>query len=516
MIPWRPGAGTLPIAFLLSIAGAAAAPASGSTPTLPAHPRDLVFPAIPFELPRAEAYRAAIGGSTAFVVVDPALPLVSVTVALPRGSAWDPPAQPGLGEITAAALRRAGAGSLGPAAFDLTADRLGVEIDAVGSATRSGARLSVPAWNLEAGLDLLFDLLVRPSFDDQGLAALLANLEEGMERRNQRPRVLLDREWTHRLYEPGELARAITPATLEGLDARTLRAHHSRVWRPEGAVWAIAGDLDRDQLLRSLEERVAAWSREVSTLSVGDEASTHPGEPPARTPAGTPGLYHLEAPLTQALVAFGHRLAPPPDWLDPDRAHLDLTAELLGGRGAISRLAGRLRSAEGLVYAAGASVDAGRDRPGEIRFDFSTTPGQTARAIAIALEEVERLREAPPADWEVEAARQNLLAEMMLSWDTPAEVAGRFAEDALLSRPHEHSRRWRDALLAAAPATVRDTARRWIDPRRFVFVVVGPWSEIGGSAAAGESSIERVTGSRVVHLDPRDPRTLEPQPVAKR
>ncbi len=491
---------------------AGSGPPAGSSP-IAAHPRDLDFPPLPFELPTADPYLGSIAGAPALLVADPSLPLVEITVVLPRGSGLDPVSRPGLGEITAAALRRAGAGERTPEAFDQRADELGAELDAYGLVTRSAARLSIPSWNLEAGLDLLFDLLSRPRFSAGGLDPLLANLREGMGRRNQRATALLDTEWAELLYTPGERSPPLTPASLDGLGAEELRRHHRRVWRPDGAVWALAGAFDAEPLTVELERRVASWNAEVTGPPPSEtEAPREAPAAPERDDRVSPGLYHLEAALPQTLVALGHRLEEAPGWLDPERSHLALTAEILGGSGAISRLAGRLRSAEGLVYAAGARLDPGDRQPGSLRIDLSTEPGQVPDALRLTLEEMTRLRSTPPEEWEVEAARQNLLAELMLDWDTPSEVAGRFAEDVLLGRPHEHAHRDRDTLLATTPKTIRQVARRRIDPDRLIVLVVGPWAQISGGAPPGRSALERIAGHTVVHLPPRDPRTLRPLP----
>ena len=111
-------------------------------------------------------------------------------------------------------------------------------------------------------------------------------------------------------------------------------------------------------------------------------------------------------------------------WDSGDRYALDVLGEILGGSGAISRIAGRLRTAEGLVYRASARIDPGELWVGDFQIFFDTRGSQVARAVELSLEELHRIRTEPVHPTELEVAKQTLLGKLRLSFDTAEETAG--------------------------------------------------------------------------------------------
>ncbi len=214
--------------------------------------------------------------------------------------------------------------------------------------------------------------------------------------------------------------------------------------------------------------------------------------------------------MPQPKVALGHRAVETPGWLDPDRFVLQLVNEVLGGSGAISRVAGRLRTVEGLVYRASARYELGDLWPGDFQIFFATESRNSGRAVALALEELQRLRSRSVHPKELEVAKRTLLGNLRLAFDTAEEIAGTFAEDELLGRPHAYWEAYREGIQRVSREDVLRLARTHILPEDFVFLVVGRWQEISGGAEPGASALERATGHRVTYLPNRDPLTLRP------
>ena len=77
------------------------------------------------------------------------------------------------------------------------------------------------------------------------------------------------------------------------------------------------------------------------------------------------------------------------------------------------------------------------------------------------------------SETEIATARESLLARLPLLFDRAEAVAGRYAEDELLGRPHEYWAVYRERLLAVTAADIREAARRFLAPERSVLLVVG-------------------------------------------
>lgn len=197
-------------------------------------------------------------------------------------------------------------------------------------------------------------------------------------------------------------------------------------------------------------------------------------------------------------------------WDSGDRYALDVLGEILGGSGAISRIAGRLRTAEGLVYRASARIDPGELWVGDFQIFFDTRGSQVTRAVELSLEELHRIRTEPVHPTELEVAKQTLLGKLRLSFDTAEETAGLLAENEILNRPHDYWDRYLKGIEDTTANDVLKVARTFLKPDRLLFLVVGRWQEVAPNSPEGQSNLEKVTRHRVQHLPTRDPLTLQP------
>ncbi len=485
---------------------ATAASGGGAEQQLPRHPRAIAVSPAPIELPAAAERRYDLpAGAVAYVAEDHTLPLVEIAVALRVGSFLDPPDRVGLASLTGTLISRGGAAALSAEDFEERVDELGLRIGSRSLLTRAGASLSAPTWTLDEGLDLLFSMLSAPRFEDARFETAVANLRESMGRRNHDPMSILEREWEWLLLGSDHFStRPVTAASVAAIERHDLVRFHRRHWRPQDALIAVSGDVDAETIVAELGRRLAAWS--AASGASPEPAPAWP--PPAPAAPSRQGLFHAPFDGPQAKVRLGHRLARQPGWTERDSCALQLAIEILGGSGAISRLAGRLRTAEGLVYRASASYLPGSFWPGEMRIFFDTASRSTPRALAAALAELRRLREQPVHPQELAVARTTLLSRLRLAFDTAEEVAGTYAEDELLDRPHAHWQAQLRLLPEISAEEVRQAAREFLAPERLTVLVVGRWPEIAGGGDPSE--LERIAGHRVVHLPVREPLTLAP------
>lgn len=460
---------------------------------IPRHPSSLLFPAPSWHAPAGGPHRVELSsGALLYLVEDHSLPLVELVVSLRAGAFLDPADHPGASYLTAQLLPRGGTAARTAAEFDAAVERLGARLTASWTPSFAALGLSVPSWALAPGLDALLELLRTPGFHDEALQALRGNLLEGMARRNDDPVTVLEREWEILLYGRDHFSiRALTPASTAALSHDDLLAFHGRWWQPRNFVIAAAGDFDASALAGDLERRLADWP------VVSEAVIAWP--PPAPSGGTAPGFFLPPGPAAQAKMLLGHRL---PNVVAIDRPALALLAEVLGGSGAVSRIQGRLRTAEGLVYRSAVRLEVGDLWPGDLRIFFETRPDQAARAAALAIEELSRAREQLVPVAELATARQNLLGLLRRSFDTPEEVAGYLAENALLGRPDAHWETYRAAIEGVTPEDMRRVAHSYLRPSDLTALVLG----------ADSASVEAL--AHLLHRAPqtlpvRDPLTLD-------
>jgi zinc protease len=312
---------------------------------------------------------------------------------------------------------------------------------------------------------------------------------------------VLDREWRRLLYGPDHYTvREVLPRHVDALTPQDLTAFHRMAWRPESMVVAVSGDVATGDVLARLERCFSGWP------AVSGPAPSWP--PPASSQVPRPGLYAIERDIPQAKMFLGHLATKRGGWNDPDEFPLLLMNGILGGNG--NRLLRKLRGEMGLAYRGESAFELGTYEPGAFQIFLETGNASAARVLQVALAEVRRLREGPVPPGELAFVKKILLDNFPLLFDTPSEVAGRFAEDEYLGRPHDYWRTWRDRVQRVTAEQIQQAAQRYLQPDRMVIVVAGRWDEIQKGAAAAGVKVELLAKGPVTRLPARDPMTLEP------
>ena len=492
------------VPVVLGVLWVLSSPAAAAPPTIPDRPEQLRFDELHFEVPPAEEHRHVLrSGVPVYIVEDHTLPLVDVAVAVRTGDWVDPMDRAGRASFAGSLVRRGGTASKTPDELDEQIDFLGADINSVASATRSGATLNVSSSELGEGLDLFCEMIRSPRFDAARVAALRDNLRESLGRRTDDPLEVLSREWGRLLYGPDHYAvREVTPPNLEHLEPAELLAFHRSTWRPDSMVVAVSGDVTAADVLPRLESCFSGWP--------APSGPPPAWPPPASTFTPRPGLYYVDRNIPQAKITLGHLGGFPGagrrGWDDPDEPALELLNEVLGGR-----LLRRLRGDLGLVYGAESSFGIGQEEPGIFQIFLETDNASAARAIQVAIAEVRRLREEPLAEPELAYARKALLDGFPLLFDTAGEIAGRFAEDEYLGRPHSYWQTWRDRLRRVTPGQVERAAQRYLQPDRMIVVLVGKWADVTQGAKTAGIKPESLVRGPVTRLPERDPMTLKPR-----
>lgn len=483
-----------------------AATAVGQDASIPDRPEDLVFPDFVFETPDgSEVHHTLEGGTSVIVVEDRTLPLIRIGVTLRIGGFLDPADQIGLSSLTAAMMRDGGAGDRTPEELDERIEFLAAPISTSSRDTEASASLRTITPVFEESLDLFFDVLQRPRFDETRLGVRKENMLESLKQRNDDADRMLAREWDLLLYGKGHYrGRQLTAAHLDAIGADDLRAFHAATWRPEHMVFAVSGDVDTAEILETLEAKLAAWPAPET------EAADFAWPPEGEVARPEPGIYHLEKDIPQGKVRIG-RLAPRwDDWNDPQRAAIQVMDHILGASGFTSRIMQRIRSDEGLAYGAGGRFRFDPVGPSSYSLGYQSKSATVALAAQIAFEELNRMRDELVSGEELALARRALVDSFPRRFESAGARASIFATDAFLGRDHAYWTRWREQVEAVTAEDVRAAAREVLRPEDMVMLVVGVWEDIEPGDPEGRASMAEILGGRVTHLPQRDPLTLEP------
>jgi len=417
-------------------------------------------------------------GLTLAVVEMHKVPVVDVQVLVDAGAARDPGDLPGLATFTALMLQQ-GAGTRGALDVADEAAFLGAQLNTAATVDGAAASLHVTRRRLEAALDLLADVVLRPTFPDSEVA---------------RQRELRGAQLVQQRDEPVAVANVAFPAivygaahpyghALNGTEAATTALTRDRVadfyrayYRPNAARVLVVGDISPAQARRLVTARFGGWQR-------GDIPGLTGGAAPARAARA---IYLIDKPgAAQSVIRIGHV---GPARSTPDWYALEVLNTVLGGA-FTSRLNQNLRETHAYTYGA-FSQFAARRLAGAFVALASVVTAKTDSSLVEFLKELRRIRDERVPDAELAKAKAYVTLGLPGEFETTGGAAARFRELLSYGLPLDYYDRYIERIGAVTAADVQRVARQYIDPDHFDIVVVGDKTQIeAGIRALNEGPI---------------------------
>jgi zinc protease len=466
---------------------------------IPPHPRAIKFQPLRYTPPKASAYRQVLGnGVVGFFVEDHDLPLVNISVLIRTGSYLDPAGKEGLSAATANQMRSGGTSRYKADAFDEEADFLAAEIACSAGATSGGASVNFMAKDADRALEMFFDMLRNPVFQQDQLDLYKSQLVQAIERRNDRTEEIENREW-NRLLRGDKHFTSIysTKASIASLTREDLIEFHKKYYHPGNLVLAVSGDFQTAEMKAKLEKTMAGWMKS----GVGVPPVPKPGSAP------TPGAYMVnKADVNQGRVSIGHLGILRGN---PDEFAIDMMNEILGGSGFTSRIMSRVRTDEGLAYDAGSAFSAGVYYEGQFRAAFQSKSATAAQAAQIVLDEIRRMRSEKVSSEELETVKNQAIQIFPRLFASASAVAGTFAQDEFTGRAPEYWDTYRDKAKAVTVDDVQRVAQKYLDPGKLVILAVGNVDDmVKGDPDKPEYSFQKISNGKMIRIPLPDPSTM--------
>ena len=417
-------------------------------------------PATPIAPARFPPFQESVlpNGLRMIVVESHRQPVLSVSLSIPAGSAYDPAGKHGLADFVAGLLTK-GAGSR-------SADEISQAIEGVGGslgATATPDFITVQADVLSSSAPLAFELLsdvvLRPRFDSTEVELLRRQTLSGLQAELADPGAVASRIMLRFLYGEHPYAFRATPGTVNAITREDLTGFREARFRPSGALLVIAGDV------------TAAEARRLATKSFGSwpGAAPAPLEPPAPPkPTATEVVLVHRPGSVQANILVGNATYPATD----TTYYAATVANRVLGDGSDSRLFMILREQKGWTYGAYSQLS----RPRGVGMFQASAEVRTEVADSALRELLAQLKRittelVPPS--ELAAAKNSLVGSFPLSVQTANQIAAAVARARLLGLPANYVQTYRNRLNAVTASRLRAAARATIKPDVAMVVVVG-------------------------------------------
>jgi zinc protease len=440
----------------------------------------------PYDFPSVERFH--LGNGLRVVVANlPGRPLVSASLVLRNGASDEPAAHAGATVLAARAM------SEGTERYDAIAlveagERLGASLHADAGWDAMSVSVDVPAARLEPALGLLTEIALHPTFPASEVERLRDERLNDILQAQADPRRRADEAFAATIYEaasPYHRPAGGTRETVQELTPGRLRAAYERGIDPARAALVVAGDLAGIDVAGVAEQLLGKWGPAVGAGATGRIVD-----------AGAVRRRHvrvLHRPgAVQTEIRIGHVGVPR---RIEDFHALSVMGAILGGL-FNSRLNMKLREEKGYTYGAGAGFDL-RRAAGPFAARAAVNTEVTVPAVTDFLVELDRIRDAPVTQSELQAARDFLVGVFPLRFETPGPIVGALSGLIVHDLPEDELARYRLAIEAVTVEDVLEAAAGRVHPDRAAIVLVGDADAFGAdleAAGFGPIAIERDSG----------------------
>ncbi len=382
------------------------------------------------------------GGIEAWLVHEPAVPLIAVDFAFAGGAAQDPAGKAGTANL-AASLLDDGAGDLDSKAFSDRLERKAIEMSF--SAERDNVRgaMRTLAENRDEAFDMLRLALTQPRFDAANVEINRAQILSLLHRASTSPGDIASRRWWETAYEGHPYGRPVN-GTLESVPTISiddLKAYTHRVLARSNLKIAVVGDIDAETLKPLLDRVFGALPEKPDLTPI-----------PYAAPQGLGRRVVVNLDVPQAVVDFG---GPGIARKDPDFMAAYVVNHILGGGSFSSRLYQEVREKRGLAYSVSDSL-IWLDHSALFLGGTATRADRTGETLDLIQKEIHRLAEDGPTASELTEAKNYLNSSFVLNLDTSSKIASLLVQLQLDDLGIDYFSR-RPAMIAAV--TLDDAAR---------------------------------------------------------
>lgn len=453
----------LPLAFSST---AAAQDFDRSRPPALAAPAPLIVPTVA---------TGRLGNGAALRVVEQRkLPLVQVTLQIAGGARLDRDT-PGLASFAALMLRE-GAG--GRDANDLQSELafLGASLSTFADWDNTTVSLKVSRRNLEPALDLMADIVLRPTFAEADVRRQRDLRLAGLLQQKDQARALGTLAFNQILFPEGHpYHRSIggDSVSTAQLDSVMVRQFYNGSMRSARAAFTVVGDLTEADARRLLDARFRDWR------AAGPERTPAPVLVTPARPQGTK-VYFVDKPgAAQSVILIG---APGVERTSADYAAIQVMNTILGGSFS-SRLMTNLRETKGYTYGARSGFE-WRPLPGAFVATADVRTNVTDSSLVEFYNEIRLIRDSLVSTSELDRAKAYLKLGLPGDLESTSQVAGQITALSLYNLPLTWLQEYAERIDAVTAEDVQRVARRFVPAENVLIVVVGDLATISAGIEA--------------------------------
>lgn len=402
-------------------------------------------------------------------------PSVSINAIVSAGSRFEADAQAGLASFAGELLDEGTENRTSEQIADL-AESVGARLTTFGDYQSSGVRASLLSKDVALGIDLVADVLTRPTFPEGRVKLHKERRIAQIRSRLDVPRVQASDLLNESVFKdhPQHRPPIGYETTVERLSRDDLAGFHRRYYTPSNTLIAITGDIDKSEVTALIQEKVAGW-----------KSSTNLGLPAVPQPVlQTEAVETLfDVDKDQLNIFIGHVGI---ERRNADYYSLLVLDTILGSSpGFTSRIPRILRDEQGLAYHTYANItgSAGIDCGRFVAY-IGTSPENMDKAVEGLRQEIGRIVSDPVSKTELDTAKAYLTGNFVFDFQTNSQIAEFLLQAEVYKLGFDYIEKYPTLIRAVTIEDVARVARTYIRPDRLTTVIVGPVKRLGRAAGA--------------------------------
>lgn len=337
-------------------------------------------------------------------------------------------------------------------------DALGAEYNAYTSEERTGYYVSAAAEHFPIAFDVLTDMLYNSVFDPKEIEKEKGVICEEIKMYFDNPMTYLNEIDKLLLFGDTPLGRDIAgkAETVKAFSKADFRSYQEQYYGPESTILVIAGNPAADWLAlveSSLSHLPAGKAKAFKRQELSD----------------TPPVIIGHKPIDQAHLSLSHYGL---NHRDKRMPALEVLSNILGGTMS-SRLFVEVRERRGLAYYVRSSIDSYHDT-GNVSCCAGVDPKKLPEALAVIIDEINKLKTEPVSPIELERAKQNIKGRLSLQLEDSHSIARYLANDELelgqILSPEDYIKR----IEKVSQADIMELAKALLGSEKRRLAIVGP------------------------------------------
>ena len=409
------------------------------------------------------------GGIEAWLVREPAVPLIAIDFAFSGGAAQDPPGKAGTANLVTSLLDE-GAGDLDSKTFHDRLERKAIELSFRADRDNVRGSLRTLVENRDEAFDDLRMALTAPRFDASDVEINRAQILSMLRRATTSPTDIASQRWWETAFAGHPYGRPVngTQESVPTITVDDLKAYTHRVLARQNLKIAVVGDIDAEAVKTMLDHVFGALPAKPQLVPIE-----------AVLPQGLGRRIVVKLDVPQAVVDFG---GPGIARKDPDFMAAYIVNHILGGGAFSSRLYQEVREKRGLVY----SVYDGLvwlDHAAVFLGSTATRAERTGETLGLIEKEIHRLAENGPTAEELTKAKAYLNSSFALNLDTSSKIASLLVQLQLDDLGIDYFQQRSAMIDAVTLDDAKRVAKRLLDSGLLV-TVVGKQEAIASTATS--------------------------------